>query len=139
MEPSENSHHHYVSGFHSIDIGDTFKDENYKVLHKLGHGGCATVWLARDVKEGSSVALKVMSSYGSQACTGLQILQDLATMPCSGHVGQDYVSSLLDHFWDEGPNWRQLCLVMEAIGPSIALLREESVFLSIRQARTLGL
>ena len=35
-------------GYHPTHMGDTFEDGRYKVIHKLGWGGYATVWLARD-------------------------------------------------------------------------------------------
>ena len=35
-------------GYHPTHLGDTFKDGRYKIIHKLGWGGYATVWLARD-------------------------------------------------------------------------------------------
>ena len=35
-------------GYHPTHLGDTFKDGRYKVIHKLGWGGYATIWLARD-------------------------------------------------------------------------------------------
>jgi hypothetical protein len=35
-------------GFHPVRLGDTFSDGRYQVHHKLGSGGFATVWLARD-------------------------------------------------------------------------------------------
>lgn len=36
-------------GYHPTHLGDTFKDGRYKIVHKLGWGGYATVWLARDL------------------------------------------------------------------------------------------
>ena len=38
-----------VGGYHPIHLGDTLGNGIYKVLRKLGWGGHATVWLARDV------------------------------------------------------------------------------------------
>ena len=35
-------------GLHPINLGDTFKDGQYRVIRKLGHGSFSTVWLARD-------------------------------------------------------------------------------------------
>ena len=35
-------------GYHPTHLGDRFKDGRYKIMHKLGWGGYATVWLARD-------------------------------------------------------------------------------------------
>lgn len=35
-------------GYHPTHIGDVLKDGRYKITHKLGWGGYATVWLAKD-------------------------------------------------------------------------------------------
>lgn len=35
-------------GYHPVSLGDCFKEDRYKVYHKLGWGRFATVWLASD-------------------------------------------------------------------------------------------
>lgn len=35
-------------GFHPVRLGDQFKENRYRVVHKLGFGRFATVWLVRD-------------------------------------------------------------------------------------------
>ena len=42
-EPLERYH---LGGYHPTHLGDLFHEGRYKVLHKLGWGGYATVWLA---------------------------------------------------------------------------------------------
>ena len=37
-----------IGGYHPVHLGDTFKNDRYKILHKLGWGSYSTVWLARD-------------------------------------------------------------------------------------------
>jgi hypothetical protein len=37
-------------GYRAVTLGDTFHDDRYVVLHKLGFGGFSTVWLAQDKK-----------------------------------------------------------------------------------------
>lgn len=37
-------------GYHPVTLGDTFKNERYKVYHKLGWGGYSTVWLVKDIQ-----------------------------------------------------------------------------------------
>ena len=39
-----------AGGYHPLHLGDRFKSNRYEVLHKLGWGGYATVWLAKDHK-----------------------------------------------------------------------------------------
>ena len=57
----------YLSGVYtSVGIGDTFKDGRYTIIHKLGWGSFATVWLARDnwsVKLYSSFSPDVLLTY----------------------------------------------------------------------------
>ena len=35
-------------GYHPIHLGDTLNRGRYTILHKLGWGGYATIWLAQD-------------------------------------------------------------------------------------------
>jgi serine/threonine-protein kinase SRPK3 len=46
-EPLERYHH---GGYHPTHLGDILHQGRYKILHKLGWEGYATVWLARDFK-----------------------------------------------------------------------------------------
>lgn len=48
VEEAEQLHRYRFGGYHPVRIGDRFKGERYKILHKLGFGGFSTTWLARD-------------------------------------------------------------------------------------------
>jgi hypothetical protein len=37
-----------AGGYHPVHLGDKLCGGRYKVLHKLGWGSYATIWLARD-------------------------------------------------------------------------------------------
>lgn len=50
MFEGEPLYEYEAGGFHPVCIGDTFKDGRYRIRHKLGYGGSATVWLARDLE-----------------------------------------------------------------------------------------
>ncbi|KAF7867473.1 uncharacterized protein EAF02_009664 [Botrytis sinoallii] len=104
-------------GFHPIHLEDTFKHDRYKVIHKLGHGGFATAWLARDTKRERYVALKVLAARLSSTSKEVDMLRRMKSSP--EHDGRCYVMSLLDHFTHKGPNGDHLCLVSEVGGPSI--------------------
>ncbi|KAK0107083.1 hypothetical protein ONS95_003792 [Cadophora gregata] len=47
--------------YYPLTIGDVL-DERYKIVHKLGWGGCSTVWMAHDTRERKYVALKILTS-----------------------------------------------------------------------------
>jgi serine/threonine-protein kinase SRPK3 len=104
-------------GFHPVHLGDEFKKNRYQVIHKLGHGGFATVWLARDIIRNRYVALKILAAHLSRDCPEVEILRRLRSGP--EIKGKAHVMYMLDHFWIEGPNGRHLCVVSEVAGPSI--------------------
>jgi serine/threonine-protein kinase SRPK3 len=104
-------------GFHPVHLGDHFKKDRYRIIHKLGHGGFATVWLARDQVRQRYIALKILASGLSRDCPEVEILRRLRASP--EHSGKPYVMSMLDHFWIYGPNGKHLCVVSEVGGPSI--------------------
>jgi protein kinase-like protein len=47
--------------YYPICIGNILA-HRYRIEHKLGHGGFSTVWMARDIRKGKDVALKIMVS-----------------------------------------------------------------------------
>jgi serine/threonine-protein kinase SRPK3 len=106
-----------AGGFHPVHLGDQFKKDRYTVIHKLGYGGFATVWLARDLNRSRYVALKILAARLSRDCPEVEILRRLKES--EQHRGKAFVMSMLDHFWIEGPNGRHLCVVSEVGGPSI--------------------
>ncbi|CAJ2509537.1 Uu.00g145630.m01.CDS01 [Anthostomella pinea] len=52
-------------GYHPTTIGDTFRDGQYTIVHKLGFGGYSTVWLARDQRLERYVSLKILAASAS--------------------------------------------------------------------------
>ena len=112
---------YWYGGFHPISLGDTLGNGRYRVLHKLGFGGSATVWLARDQQLQKLVSVKVTTAEVYGQCREFSILQHL--MGCStDHPGRAYTLSLLETFTVEGPNGTHLCLVQQVAGPSVAQL-----------------
>jgi serine/threonine-protein kinase SRPK3 len=105
-----------------VHLNDTFKKERYTVIHKLGHGGFATVWLARDKIRQRYVVLKILAARLSRDCPEVEILRRLRSSKES--VGKAFVMSMLDHFWIDGPNGHHLCVVSEVGGPSIKQFNE---------------
>jgi serine/threonine-protein kinase SRPK3 len=104
-------------GFHPVHLNDEFEKGRYVVIHKLGHGGFATVWLARDNVHSRYVALKILAARLSEGCPEIEMLSRLQNS--AEHNGKAHVMSMLDHFSINGPNGKHLCIVSEVGGPSI--------------------
>jgi len=49
-EDEEDWEDYCKGGYHPVKIGDSFSDDRYVVVRKLGWGHFSTVWLAKDTK-----------------------------------------------------------------------------------------
>ncbi|KAL8951232.1 MAG: hypothetical protein Q9222_002777 [Ikaeria aurantiellina] len=115
LEPIEVVAEHQRGGYHPVSLG------NHRIVHKLGHGGQSTVWLARDSQTVRYVALKILCANASNEVGDIKILEYLKGKEVS-HPGYQHIAFLLDHFRCDGPNECHICLVSEVLGPSISSL-----------------
>ncbi|KAF2688088.1 kinase domain-containing protein [Lentithecium fluviatile CBS 122367] len=107
------------NGLHPLTIGETLKDGRYRIIHKLGSGSFATVWLARDSSENKYVSLKVLSAETPPSeCKELRLLEAITESTVT-HEGREFVQ-LLDHFIIDGPNGKHWCLVTAVAGDRLA-------------------
>ncbi|KAF2230641.1 serine/threonine-protein kinase SRPK3 [Viridothelium virens] len=111
------------NGLHPIHFGDTFKENQYTVIRKLGNGAFSTVWLALDKLKKRYAALKVTTAKSSPSIDKeLAIYQQLSRDATSVIISKYFVT-LLDHFKMTGPNGTHQCLVYEPMGPTAASMR----------------
>ncbi|KAJ0418625.1 kinase-like domain-containing protein [Aspergillus carlsbadensis] len=89
-------------GYHPIMIGDTLNNR-YRIVDKLGSGGYATVWLARDNNLATYVALKVCTADAHPRET--RVLRAL----CASEPARDFLPALHDEYKIQGPNGTHLC------------------------------
>lgn len=88
------------------------------MIHKLGSGGLATVWLCRDSVAEMYVAVKiVIADESHENCIDLELIQ-LASA-ANGEPGYHQLGLLLTHFWLDGPNGHHLCIVLPVHGPKV--------------------
>jgi serine/threonine-protein kinase SRPK3 len=69
-----------LGGYHPVHIGEVLINR-YVVIQKLGWGHFSTVWLCRDFKFGTYVAVKIQKSaphYMEAAFDEVEILQKLS-------------------------------------------------------------
>ncbi|KAJ7097588.1 kinase-like domain-containing protein [Mycena epipterygia] len=125
-EEEEDWQEYKPGGYHPVSIGDSFSNNRYVVVRKLGWGHFSTVWLARDDKMQRHVALKVVKSaprYTETAVDEIKLLQRLVTSSDpntpNSHPGRSHVISFLDHFRHKGPNGTHVCMVFEVLGESL--------------------
>ncbi|KAJ7843094.1 kinase-like domain-containing protein [Mycena olivaceomarginata] len=126
MADEEDWQEYKLGGYHPVSIGDSFSDNRYLVVRKLGWGHFSTVWLARDNQLQRHVALKIVKSaprYTETAVDEIKLLQRLVTSsdpntPVS-HPGKSHVISFLDHFRHKGPNGTHVCMVFEVLGENL--------------------
>jgi len=115
----EHIHDYEPGGHHPVHLGDVYGNNGrYRVIHKLGHGGFANVWLCRDTeaKEATKyVALKIlMAETSSDDCPELRVNQ------LKGD-GAESICIPLDHFKIHGPNGSHISFVCPVLGPNVSL------------------
>ncbi|KAL2126997.1 hypothetical protein VTI74DRAFT_11495 [Chaetomium olivicolor] len=121
---SEHPYKYGPGGFCPIELGDRVANR-FIVLHKLGYGGFATVWLVPDEKQrhGRYVALKVVSADCSKDA---KFESTKVVDPLRGYERDNRFPGLfvleLERFFHTSRNGRHLCQVFPALGPALASL-----------------
>jgi serine/threonine protein kinase len=112
-------------GHHPIHLGDRLgKDGQYRIIHKLGNGGSANIWLCRDLECDALkyVGLKILMAEASASdCRELHVLK-LKEMRLDREVGGKYICLPLDHFQIDGPNGSHTCFVYPVLGPRVSCI-----------------
>lgn len=132
-----------IGGYHPVHVGEILLDR-YVIIQKLGWGHFSTVWLTKDLKYNSYVAMKVQKSaqhYLEAAYDEVEILDQVATnwksedwersveqyykndpqlKACLEKYGMNGDTShcvqLLNSFIHHGPNGKHFVMVFEILG-----------------------
>ncbi|KAF8540837.1 hypothetical protein BDD12DRAFT_554457 [Trichophaea hybrida] len=119
-------------GFHPLHIDDELHQGRYRILHLLGRGTFAGVWLAENwyyksiqASHLSSappvryVAIKIMTTAEkSSESQILRLLQPPAHDSSGAEIVQEYVVSLFDDFEILGVNGTHRCIATEFLSPT---------------------
>lgn len=106
-------------GFHPVHLGDYLRKNNrFRVIHKLGNEGLATVWLCRDCEKSIYVVLKVIIAGASGDDSPELKLKNRKDLDFE-QAGVKHIALSIDHFWVGGPNGSHLCVVLSVLGTRI--------------------
>ncbi|KAI1504078.1 kinase-like protein [Biscogniauxia marginata] len=113
-------------GLCPVDIGDVL-DGKFEVIHKLGHGGIATVWLCYEINTKTWRAVKVNAAdKSSEDCSDMKAIKALNTLSVKRNcIDNSHVAMPIDIFWTTSPNGRHLCSVLPLLGPRLSGWRGE--------------
>ncbi|KAK0208446.1 kinase-like domain-containing protein [Desarmillaria ectypa] len=117
-----------AGGYLPVKLSDSFKNNRYKVVRKLGWGHFSTVWLVKDTHLHRHSALKVVKSAGRYAETArdeIKLLSRVASFS-PAHLGRQHIVSFLDSFTHQGPEASHICIVFEPLGENLLALIERN-------------
>lgn len=110
-------------GFYPVRLGEDFEEGRFIVTRKLGWGGFASVWLARDRKHDRHVALKILSAHASKEIEAGRLKERDILRKVSSvaplHHGFNHVIHLLDEFTFESFAGRHNCFVTDVLSYSV--------------------
>ncbi len=112
-----------AGGHHPVHLDDLLH-ERYRVIHKLGSGGYANVWLYRDAANDAPkyVALKIIIAEGSTADCPESRVAKVMEFGCGTETAAQYLSLPLDQFEINGPNGTHFAFVYPVLGPRVSRL-----------------
>ncbi|KAH0578353.1 hypothetical protein H2248_003967 [Termitomyces sp. 'cryptogamus'] len=108
----ENFDGYQAEWYYPVRIGEVISSQ-YQVVGKLGYGRTSTVWLARDLKEGRYVCLKIcvlssiLEEYNLQELAAYRRLEQGP----ENHRGRETIRPLLNEFIITGPDGEHQCFV----------------------------
>jgi serine/threonine-protein kinase SRPK3 len=126
LDDVEHLERYRPGGYHPTLLGDKLQDNRYEIIHKLGFGSNSIVWLARDEKAQSCVAIKISVASATGAHGECDILRMLSSKTIASSLRKTLLPLILDEFDIEGPNGRHHCTVTLPARTSISDAKDAS-------------
>ena len=124
----ENIQGYRPGGHHPVHLGDTLGNR-YRVIHKLGHGGFANVWLCRDLmaKSPKYVALKILEARFDNPVelSMTRILKEKRDLGLLNHLGANFICLPLRHLELESAAGLHHSFVYPVAGPQVSQIVQE--------------
>ncbi|KAF8972588.1 kinase-like protein [Flammula alnicola] len=147
VETTEDMTRYVPGGYHPIVLGDILcpspedsesGSRRYRIMHKLGFGSYATVWLAQKTDSSETfVAVKITAADGIP--TREAAMLEAASKMQTNDGQPPHVATLLDHFTLHGPNGTHSVLVTDVVVPVLSLLSHSQSLPPWRKAAAHGL
>ncbi|EJD36082.1 kinase-like protein [Auricularia subglabra TFB-10046 SS5] len=126
-ETTEDILRYVAGGYHPVIMGNILRDTRaagrpgYRVMHKLGYGAFATVWLAQRTDTNAFVSVKVTTAdcAASQEVGMLKAAAEFVRSRCT----QSNIITLIDSWTFDGPNGHHTVLVTDVVAPLSSLRR----------------
>ncbi|KAK1767603.1 kinase-like domain-containing protein [Phialemonium atrogriseum] len=109
---AENPEHYRQGGYLPVHIGQRIA-KRFKIVHKLGHGGFATLWLAREEDKSRYVALKIVTADQSKTYEAAPEVASLL------RNSRGFFLAEHERFFVDSRNGRHLCQVFPVLGPTL--------------------
>ncbi|CCH60619.1 hypothetical protein TBLA_0D01110 [Henningerozyma blattae CBS 6284] len=112
-------------GYHPAYKGECYNNNRYLLIRKLGWGHFSTVWLAKDNKLNSYVAMKIVRSdkvYTDAAKDEIKLLKKVTANSDQNVEGSHFTMNLLDNFIHSGPNGDHVVMIFEVLGENLLSL-----------------
>lgn len=109
---AENPEHYRQGGYLPVHIGQRIA-KRFKIVHKLGYGAFATVWLACEEDKSRYVALKIVTADQSKT---YEAAPEVASLPRNS---RGFFLAEHERFFVDSRNGRHLCQVFPVLGPTL--------------------
>ncbi|KAI1338950.1 kinase-like protein [Xylariaceae sp. FL0016] len=128
MDEVEDIEKYRPGGLAPLTIGDVLANR-FQIIHKLGYGGIATVWLCfePDIEKWHAIKINAASHSGDD-CSDVRAIRLLEERGITREtLEKNHICTPLEYFWEETLNGKHFCTVMPILGSRLSEWREDEL------------